>query len=180
MTDRNKYMKNRYLGFLALLFSCTLFAQTSIHDLARNGDLDEVKKHLSTSPEAVNQISEQGFSPLLLAVYYNHNKVAQYLIEQGAEVDEDSAMGSPLMASVVKDNIELATLLLAEGANVNAVDANGTSSLIYAVTFQLEEMVALLLKYEPNRLHKDEKGFTAIDYAEKLNNKKIEALLKNE
>lgn len=173
-------MEKAYIYLITLFFTITLFSQTSIHDLARNGDLDEVKKYISTSPEAVNQISEQGFSPLLLAVYYNHNKVAQYLIEQGAEVDEDSAMGSPLMASVVKDNIELARLLLAEGANVNAVDANGTTSLIYAVTFQLEEMVALLLKYGPNRLHKDEKGFTAIDYAEKLNNKEIETLLKNE
>lgn len=164
---------------LVLIGFSPIAAQESIHNLARKGDLTKIKILVENDAEIVNLQSEQGFSPLLLAVYYEKEEVAHYLIENGASVNENSAMGSPLMAAVVKNNYKLTETLLSKGADVNATDANGTTSLIYAVTFQLEDMVELLLKYEPNRLHKDEKGFTAIDYAEKLTNKQIEAILKN-
>ena len=157
----------------------SLTAQESIHDLARNGDLTKIKAFVENDATIVNLQSEQGFSPLLLAVYYEKEEVANYLIENGATVNEDSAMGSPLMAAVVKNNYTLTEKLLAKGADVNATDANGTTSLIYAVTFQLEDIVDLLLKHNPNILLKDEKGFSAIDYAEKLPNKAIENKLKN-
>ena len=162
-----------------LLGVISITAQESIHDLARNGELTKIKALVENDVTIVNLQSEQGFSPLLLAVYYEKEEVANYLIENGATVNEDSAMGSPLMAAVVKNNYSLTEKLLAKGANVNATDANGTTSLIYAVTFQLEDIVDLLLKYNPNILHKDEKGFSALDYAEKLPNKAIENKLKN-
>lgn len=152
-------------------------SQKNIYDVARKGTLSEAKILISEKPNLVNTKNEQGFSPLLLAVYYSNEEVAKYLVESGAEVDENSSMGSPLMAAVVKNNLILAELLLKKGASVDATDANGTTSLIYAVTFQLKPMLELLLSYKPTISHQDDKGFSALDYAKKLNNKEIIQLL---
>jgi hypothetical protein len=64
-----------------------------------------------------------------------------------------------------------------EGADVNRQTILGFTALHTAVAYEQYEMIELLLKYEPNRNIKDNKGRTAIDLAEILKNEKIIALL---
>lgn len=170
-------MKNILLASLFFL-SFSSYAQSTIFDVAREGSLNEIKTLVDENPTLVNSVSEQGFSPILLAVYYENEAVAKYLIEAGANVNTDSPFGTPLMAAVVKGNQELVELILAQNPNVNAVDQNGVNAIIYAVMFEQTEIIKKLLETDVDLNHKDKKGKSALDYTEASENETIIELLK--
>ena len=68
--------------------------------------------------------------------------------------------------------------LLKNKANPNLFDTNGVTALIYAVQFKNVEMVALLLKYNANKLQQDYQKKTAFEYAVFIGNERIINLLK--
>lgn len=169
-------MKN--ILFTSLFFlSFYSYAQNTIFDVAREGSLNEIKTLVEENPALVNSVSDQGFSPILLAVYYENEAVAKYLIKAGAKVNTDSAYGTPLMAAVVKGNKELVELILAQNPNVNAVDQNGVNAIIYAVMFEQVEILKKLLETDVDLNQQDKKGKSALDYVEDSTNEEIKALL---
>lgn len=164
---------------LACLFVLSLNsnAQNTIFDLAREGNVNQIKALVEEDSALVNSVSEQGFSPILLAVYYENESVAKYLIKAGAEVNTDSPYGTPLMASVVKGNQSLVELILKQNPDVNAVDQNGVNAIIYAVMFEQTKIIKKLLETNVDLNHQDKKGKSALDYAEVSSNEEIKALL---
>ena len=145
----------------------------TIFDVARNGTVAQMKSVLIANPTAINNVNKDGFSALIIAIYRNNNQVAQFLIENGANFNENSPMGSPLMAATVKGNIEIARILLNKKADVNIADENGTTALIYAVQFTNFAIVELLLNNKVDKTHKDKQGKTAFEYAVFAGNEKI-------
>lgn len=65
-----------------------------------------------------------------------------------------------------------------EGADVNRQTILGFTALHTAVAYEQYEMIELLLKYEPNRNIKDNKGRTALDLATIIKNERIIGLLR--
>jgi ankyrin repeat protein len=106
------------LLFIFLVLSVTSYGQ-SIHDLARSGDVVAMKKLLDEQPNQVNQLSDQGLSPFLLAAYRGNNDAAKLLVERGADVKTCFSEGSAIYGVIYKNNFQMLELLLKQGVSVN-------------------------------------------------------------
>ena len=173
------YIMKKIVAFL-LIVSLNAHSQVekTVFDVARTGNLKEIKQIFKTNPKAILEISSEGFSPLILAIYRKNNEVAKFLINKGADVNGNSKMGTPLMAAVVKGNTEMAKLLLSKKVDVNCVDFNGTTALIYATMFKHYDIVDELVKAGANVEMKDNRKNGAIEYAILANDDKLMELLK--
>lgn len=164
---------------VSLLVISNCFAQQkSIFDVARNGTLQEIELFYSKNINCINEINENGFSPLILACYKGNSEIAKFLIEKKSNLDYVSDEGTALMAAVVRGKNELAKSLLENGANPNLTNLEGTTALMYASQFKNVELVKLLLHYKADKtmVNKDQK--TAFEFAVFSNNDEIINLLK--
>lgn len=86
----------------------------------RHGDLNEVRAILEKNPEAISSVStpppkkDMGQSPLQVAIKASEYEIAQYLIEQGADVNfmESEDEGSDWRTPMLHDAIRAALLSL--------------------------------------------------------------------
>ena len=53
----------------------------------RSGDLAPLSKMIEETPVLLNAKDQRGSTPLILATYYNHEEIAIFLIEKGANID---------------------------------------------------------------------------------------------
>jgi ankyrin repeat protein len=163
---------------LIFIQSLCCFSQRDIFAIARDGNLAELVAYLELHPNACNEVTKEGFSPLVLACYRGNKEVASFLIQNTKDLNAQSAMGTPLMAVVVKGYTDLALLLLKSGATPDGTDENGTTALMYAVQFRNIELVKVLLEYKANKTLQDKNGKTAFEFAVFSGNNEIINLLK--
>jgi ankyrin repeat protein len=57
----------------------------ALHDAARLGDLDGVKRHIAQGAD-VNEQDRNGSTPLFIAAIYGHAAVVELLLAHGADV----------------------------------------------------------------------------------------------
>lgn len=175
-------MKKDYcflLFFSFLFFLATLNASAQdVFDVARSGTVAEAESLFKRDPSVFTKTNEQGYSPLILAVYRGNNAVARYIAGHGAEIDGGSGMGTALMAATVKGNRDMVQFLLEQKADPNLADANGNTALIYAAMFKNAELVKMLLAHKADKTKKDGKGKTAFEYAVFSGDQATIALLK--
>ncbi|WP_306567586.1 ankyrin repeat domain-containing protein [Flavobacterium lindanitolerans] len=166
--------------FLLLFFflSTAVFSQKDIFNVARSGTVDEVKTLMKHSPDCINDLSPEGYSPLILACYRGNTAVADFLMQHVKDINAVSGMGTALMAASVKGNVEIVKKLLEKKANPNIPDSNGTTALIYASIFKNYEIAAFLIKAEADPYAKDNRGNSALDYAILSNDDKLIQILK--
>jgi len=169
-------MKNKIMLF-ALFLMFQAFAQEDAFQMARNGSVEAMKVLYNKNPKVINEVSEEGYTLLILAVYNNNVEVAKFLIEKGADVNGNSKMGTPLMAAVVKNNQQCAEILLKNKADVSISDVNGSTALHYAVMFKHEMLIKLLIENKADKHQKDQRNLSALDYAKMTKDEKIINLL---
>lgn len=166
--------------FIFLLFSATSFGQ-SIHDLARNGDVVAMKKLLDEQPNQVNQLSEQGLSPFLLAAYRGNNESAKLLLERGADVKTCFSEGSAIYGVIYKNNMEIFELLLQKGVSVNDTCqfAQFGTPLHFAMSLRRYELIERILKEYPNMKMFDQNGKSINQLLTLYNDEKLNNLFKS-
>lgn len=101
----------------------------------------------------LNQKDCFGRTPLLVAISKGQKENAQFLIEQGADVNlVDNDGHSPLHRVCEKNWIDMATMLVKLNANVDSVDDHGDSIFFWAClvgdSTGDDEMIKLLLDQE--------------------------------
>ncbi len=147
------------LLFISFIVSHSLCAQ-GIYDLARSGTVEQMRTHLKENPLHINQLSENGLSPFLLAAYHGNNDVAVLLIEKGADLSYCYKEGSAIYALIYKNNIPILEEIIGEGVNVN--DSCQFEQLGYPIHFALSlkryAAVELLLKNNVDLDVKDQQG----------------------
>ena len=119
--------------------------------LLRNGaDVNEVGKHDRTS--------------LFLAARHNHPEVVKVLLSYDADLEIDTPIqrGSALSVATERGNTEVVRLLLEAGANVNHRSRPNFSPLQWAVVENREDILRILMKYNPKVNLVDEDGDTAL------------------
>ena len=179
LATHNSYtMKNLFL-LSAIIFSSSVFGQTDVFSAARSGDTEAIAKLYMLNADTINAENQQGYTPVILACYYDQTAVLKVLMQYKVELNEKPNSPTALQAAAYKGFTDCVKLLLDYGANPNIADANGTTPLIYAVQFSHTEIVDLLLKKGASVNYKDPNGFTAINYAENLGLTEILALLKS-
>ena len=86
----------------------------------RDGDLRAVKKQLADGADINGGDGEFGVTALSWAALLDEAKIAQFLIEKGADVNAKSRDGStPLHSAAFLGRVEIAELLIQKSADVN-------------------------------------------------------------
>ena len=71
----------------------------------------------------------------------------QLLIDNGADVNQETPRGTPLMSAATSDlNAALVEMLLKADAKINLQDRNGRTALFYAAAFGSDNISTILLK----------------------------------
>lgn len=164
--------KSFIAGALALISSGS-FAQSSIIDASRSGDLDAIQQMYEMDADTLNYQNAQGYTPLILAAYYDRVEVAKFLLENGAVIPNQPNTATSLQAAAYKGFVDIVDLLLEYGANPDIQDPNGMTALHYAAQFNHVEIARLLLEAGANREITDEAGRTARQYAQLLNQAEV-------
>ena len=71
----NYIMKKIVVFLLILSLNAHSQAEKTVFDVARTGNLKEIKQIFKSNPKAILEISAEGFSPLILAIYRKNNEV---------------------------------------------------------------------------------------------------------
>jgi len=106
-------------------------ASTPMMQAVSSGDFDQVET-LAESGVSLNTLTEKG-TPLEAAVRAGEDRIALFLLSEGAAPDMANADGmTPLMIAAADGQRRLVLLLLSAGSEVNARDAQGTTPVILA------------------------------------------------
>ena len=123
-------------------------ATLSLFEACAAGELDAAERLLAASPDAVGAYSHDGWTPLHLAAFFGHPRVAELLLSHDADVaarSKNANANTPLHAALAANQKMVAGLLVGAGADVNAADANGWRPLhLAAANGNLDSMKALV------------------------------------
>lgn len=153
----------------------------SAHEAAAIGELETLQFLLNEKPSLISECSYDGWTPLHLSAFFGSYETAEFLIQQGANVNAISTNNNqnyPLHAAAAGRKYPLVKLLLEHGANVNAQQMGGWTALHQAVENYDIEMVNLLLAFGADREIVQDNGETPIHIAEKKEYEEIEKKLK--
>ena len=127
-----------------------LRGDSALLDAAKKGNLTRVQKLLT--PENINCRDSQGrnSTPLHLAAGYNNLEVAEFLLENGADVNAQDKGGLiPLHNASSYGHLDIAALLIRYNTVVNATDKWGFTPLHEAAQkvqlFSLQKFVLFFL-----------------------------------
>lgn len=142
----------------------------SFHDAILSGKNDLVDMYLKQNTSMVNDFSNDGFTPLSLASFFNQTEIAKKLLHQGADPNMQAINPSrvnALHAAVAKENVELCKLFLENGADVNVTQTQQVTPLHSAAHKGNLALVKLLIEHGANVDDSMENGETAISLAKK-------------
>src|SRR5205085_5329151 len=102
-------------------------ATLTLFESCAAGEFDRVERLLASGAD-VNAFSEDGWTPLHLAAFFGHARVAELLLAHGADTAARSTnpnANTPLHAALAANQKMVAGLLIGHGADVNAADGGG-------------------------------------------------------
>src|SRR2546422_10257164 len=103
-------------------------ASLSLFEASAAGEVERVERLVATDPSAVNTYSADGWTPLHLAAFFGHTKIAELLLAHDADVTARSRNtngNTPLHAALAGNHKMVAGLLIGQGADVNAGRTHG-------------------------------------------------------
>lgn len=103
---------------------------TPVFAAAASGDLATVRDAVGKDPTLVKATEWDDATLLHDAVGQNHQEMAAYLLDEGADVNAVTAEGiTPLHMAAQNGNIGIIKLLLDRGAKIDAIDSKGWTPL---------------------------------------------------
>jgi uncharacterized protein len=112
----------------------------------------------------LNYLTEQGESPLMMAVFKGQIELTQQLIKQGADVNKTG--WTPLHYAATAGNTQLVKILLEHYAYIDAESPNKTTPLMMAAHYGTPGAVKLLLEEGADVGLKNDLGLSAMDFAQ--------------
>lgn len=114
----------------------------------------------------VNLASRQNETALMMACIKGHLALARELIRRGADVNREGWTPLHYAASAdMPETLQIVQLLLERNAYIDAASPNGSTPLMLAAQYSSEAVVALLLKEGADVALRNQRGFTAVDFA---------------
>jgi len=138
-----------------------------------------IKKHIKNGAD-LEETNEAGESVLACSLRAQCDmETIMLLIDNGADIfDFDNEGVSIFDMAITYGNIAMLNYLLEQGVDINATTRrSGFTPLMAAVCYGRNEIVKILIAQGVNQKAKDTKGFTAVDFARKMNKKSILSLL---
>jgi len=130
-----------------------LQAGDKLSTAAADGDLVVMQASLETGEKATD-VDRWGWTALHWAVYNNHLKAAEWLLDRGAEVNVQTAQkfgacpvgATPLVLASYYGQARLVELLVKHSGDPTLKDAKGMTALDYAREFGWKDCAELLQK----------------------------------
>jgi uncharacterized protein len=156
-------------------------ASLSLFEACAAGELERVERHVADAREAINAYSDDGWTPLHLAAFFGHGKVAELLIAERADVrarSRNSSGNTPLHAALAGNHKFVSALLLGAGADVNAADAAGWRPLHIAAANNNLDAINALVAQGADVTSGNAEGRTPLSLATEKNHREAAALLR--
>ncbi|XP_023407962.1 DNA-binding protein RFXANK isoform X2 [Loxodonta africana] len=152
----------------------------SIHQLAAQGELSQLKEHLRKGDNLVNKPDEHGFTPLIWASAFGEIETVRFLLEWGADPhilakERESALSLASMGGYT----DIVGLLLERDVDINIYDWNGGTPLLYAVRGNHVKCVEALLARGADLTTEADSGYTPMDLAVALGYRKVQQVIEN-
>ncbi len=144
-------------------------------ELLKNDDYLGIKKYLKDGAD-ISETNEVGESVLTCALRAGCEKeTLMLLIENGADIfDVDDEGVSVFDIAITYDNADMVNYLIEQGKDVNdTTRKSGFTALMGAACYGRVEITKILLENGADQNARDSKGFSAIDFARKMNKKSI-------
>jgi len=115
----------------------------------------------------VNRLNRQGESALMLAALKGQIQIAEKLVQRGADVNKTG--WTPLHYAASGSHLKILALLLENNSYIDAESPNGTTPLMMAAMYGSLAAVKLLLQEGADAKLKNQRGLTALDFAQQGN-----------
>jgi ankyrin repeat protein len=154
-------------------------ATLTLFEACAAGEFDRVERLLEGGA-AVNACSDDGWTPLHLAAFFGHAKIAELLLAHDADVtarSKNSNGNTPLHAALASNQKIAAGLLIGGGADVNAADAAGWRPLHLAAAHNNLDAMKVLIAQGADISAANAEGLTPLAFARQRNHREAAALL---
>jgi ankyrin repeat protein len=156
-------------------------ATLTIFEACAAGELERVERILGETPSAVNEYSGDGWTPLHLAAFFGHPKIAELLLSHDADVaavSRNHNQNMPLHAALAANQKMVAGMLIGGGADVNAADGGGWRPLHLAAANNNLDALKALIAQGADVNATNAAGVTPVALANERNHKEAAAFLK--
>lgn len=155
--------------------------QLTLHEECAIGRVEAVKQMIGLcGSKMIDAHSQDGFTPLSLACFFGHLDVAEYLVDQGANVNlaaTNPMRVAPLHAAAAARSFQIVQMLVKAGADVNQAQQQGWRPLHAAAQNGDAKTVKLLLDAGADRAARADNNQTASDLAMLKGHAEVVALL---
>jgi ankyrin repeat protein len=156
-------------------------ATMSVFEACAAGEIERVERLIASDASTVNSFSADGWTPLHLAAFFGHTKIAELLLAQDADVaarSRNSNGNTPLHAALAGNHKMAAGLLIGWGADVNATDAAGWRPLHLAASNNNLDAIKALIAQGADVLAGNGEGRTPLSLAQEKNHRESAAFLR--
>lgn len=144
-----------------------------IAESIRGNNVDELRKLVSTHPDCVFMTNENGWTPLMLAVMENNEKMVTFLVAKRSEVWAETKMKSnSYVLAAMNGHDKILNILCHQNIDhINRKDLDKGTILHYAASYGNTACVDVLLRFNADTTIKNEYDKTAYEVAGKIGNK---------
>ena len=156
-------------------------ATLTLFEACAAGEVERAERLMANDRPAINAFSVDGWTPLHLAAYFGHTKIAEMLISRGASVNacsRNSPGNTPLHAALAGNHKLVVGLLLGHGADVNAADVAGWRPLHLAAANNNIDAVNTLIAQGADVNAPNGEAQTALSLAQEKNHREAAAILR--
>ncbi|XP_028672092.1 DNA-binding protein RFXANK [Erpetoichthys calabaricus] len=152
----------------------------SVHQLAAQGEMNQLNEHLNKDNDLLNKQDERGFTPLMWAAAFGEYAVVKYLLLRGADPnilahERESALSLASSGGYA----DIIRILMEFKVDINTYDWNGGTPLLYAVRGNHVKCVEELLAWGADLTMEADSGYSPMDLAVALGYKKVQQAIEN-